>query len=330
MLVPLNAAPGPAHAVLPVGNAVQVTGEEGHMGTLRAWTRPQGEGWVHVTLHRVTEQLARSTRTVVEVRLDGEPVGQLTPKMSGEYSPVIELLDESGVLTAARAVVKGNALKADVVLYAAKAGQLGDDWIRAAVGAAPAAARPAPREQAAASAPVAQPSPSDRGGRSEPAAPAAPQLPPAGWFPDPAGRAALRWWDGRNWTEHQAPAQNVTQAAAPANAAVVGAPAASAGYESLPAQSEIEGYGITVIYDHQTLRVRGTNGLARLALAGAEHGQGDVVIPRDAIVSAKLQGANPLVNGNLVITTSEGRTYQLHFRRKQQTDFERLTHELGI
>jgi Protein of unknown function (DUF2510) len=29
---------------------------------------------------------------------------------------------------------------------------------------------------------------------------------PAGWYPDPSGQARQRYWDGRQWTMHCAPA----------------------------------------------------------------------------------------------------------------------------
>ena len=29
--------------------------------------------------------------------------------------------------------------------------------------------------------------------------------PPPGWYPDPAGRTRLRWWDGVDWTDHRRP-----------------------------------------------------------------------------------------------------------------------------
>jgi hypothetical protein len=41
---------------------------------------------------------------------------------------------------------------------------------------------------------------------------------PAGWYPDPAGSASQRWWDGTAWTGHLQPAASV-QPAYPAQAA---------------------------------------------------------------------------------------------------------------
>ena len=32
-----------------------------------------------------------------------------------------------------------------------------------------------------------------------------PDLPPAAWYPDPAGGIGQRWWDGRGWTDHLRP-----------------------------------------------------------------------------------------------------------------------------
>lgn len=29
----------------------------------------------------------------------------------------------------------------------------------------------------------------------------APEIAPFGWYPDPAGTAMLRWWDGSAWTD---------------------------------------------------------------------------------------------------------------------------------
>jgi Protein of unknown function (DUF2510) len=39
----------------------------------------------------------------------------------------------------------------------------------------------------------------------DPDMPAAPSGPPPGWYGDPGGTSALRWWDGRQWTEHTQP-----------------------------------------------------------------------------------------------------------------------------
>jgi hypothetical protein len=40
------------------------------------------------------------------------------------------------------------------------------------------------------------------GARGGPRPPPSPDLPPAGWQPDPAGLYRWRWWDGQRWTEY--------------------------------------------------------------------------------------------------------------------------------
>ena len=43
-----------------------------------------------------------------------------------------------------------------------------------------------------------------RRGRTPAYAAAGAAFTPAGWYPDPAGHARLRWWDGARWTDHSA------------------------------------------------------------------------------------------------------------------------------
>lgn len=67
LLVPANRPPDRPYAMLPFGNAIQVTGEEDHMADLAPLLSPEAECWIHITLHETVERLPRSTRTVVEV-----------------------------------------------------------------------------------------------------------------------------------------------------------------------------------------------------------------------------------------------------------------------
>jgi hypothetical protein len=50
--------------------------------------------------------------------------------------------------------------------------------------------------------------------------------PPAGWYPDPEAPGSQRYWDGRSWTEHRAPAAGQQVAGPGAGQQVAAAPAA--------------------------------------------------------------------------------------------------------
>lgn len=185
MILPANQPPQETHRLLPTGGAIQVTGEQHHLDTLAAWLRPEGECWVHATLHEITEQSARSSRTVVEVRIDGARIGQLSPRMSGEVLAAVRHLSERGLVAGVRAIVKGNRIKTEVIVYAARAHELPESWLNAPLDAAPrATVAPAPagggspggQSQQVAPAPAGGGSP---GGQSRPVAPAEPVGPSA-------------------------------------------------------------------------------------------------------------------------------------------------------
>ncbi|MFC4071143.1 hypothetical protein [Actinoplanes subglobosus] len=121
MLVPANQAPVQEHRLLPSGSAVQVVGQQQNLDALIPLLRQEGECWAYVTLHETADHL-------VEVRIGDTRVGDLSPKMSGELSPVLRHLAERGLVTAARAVIKGNGGKSEVMLYIARVQDLPESW----------------------------------------------------------------------------------------------------------------------------------------------------------------------------------------------------------
>ncbi len=86
---------------------------------------------------------------------------------------------------------------------------------------------------------------------------------------------------------------------------------------------------IRVWWDGSVLRVRGTTKAGRIALLGKEHDQGDLVLGREEIAEVRFKAPGLFTNGNLVLRDANRRKYQLHFRRKQRAQFERLARELG-
>lgn len=89
-----------------------------------------------------------------------------------------------------------------------------------------------------------------------------------------------------------------------------------------------DGYMAEADYDGTTLRLRGTNKAGRIALAGADHADGEVVLTRTEITDAHLKPASLLVNGNLRITATDGRKFQFHFRKKQAAAVSELARAL--
>lgn len=196
LMFPINGEPERPYVLLPSGGAIQISGEEKHLVDLKPYLRKIGEAWVFATVHATVDESTKTPKTVVEVHIDGKLVGTLS-KASGEHLlPVISYLKDRGSQATVRAMVRGNELKCDVVLYVKKAGELDMDWL-ATQAANPTYEVPvslAPSEHVV--------GPSTHKQESEQVKEAA--LPPANWYPDPRGLKRLRYWDGTTWTEHVA------------------------------------------------------------------------------------------------------------------------------
>ena len=128
LLLPVNAAPAAPHVLLPHGSTIQVHDTAAHLDRIAAIPADRGERWAFATLHHVHEELARSTRDIVEVRVDGARVGKLTPKMSGDVLPAVQFLADRQRLAAARLLVSGNRAAVTAALYVVRAHQLEDGW----------------------------------------------------------------------------------------------------------------------------------------------------------------------------------------------------------
>lgn len=215
LLVPLNSAPAEPHAMLPMGRSVMVKTDGVPISVFEPVLSDAGEGWVHATLHEIHEQLARSVRELIEVRINGRRAGQMTPAMSAKFLPIIRTLAEQGRLCATPAVVRGNRLQVEVRVHGAQTSELPQEWLlehannalspqpdpaaHPTIMSAPTAADGAVRVDATLAG-ASLNNPSGTGKPGSVTAPAAPVSGEAGWFPDPQGVAPLRYWDGTDWT----------------------------------------------------------------------------------------------------------------------------------
>ncbi|MDH6199089.1 hypothetical protein M2272_005756 [Mycobacterium frederiksbergense] len=214
--LPLNDPPMGAYTLIPRSMIVQVTKEEEHNDALLKFVPASGYGMLFVTLHECGSGNGSSGKSIVEVRIDDERIGQLTPQMSQRFLPMIRHLQSRGLLTACWGDVTGSAVAAEVRidgvkaneadaavldgeavtvprLVAAQADPLQYDMSVVSVGTVESAARHSYNER-------------DRGQASPGSVP--PPRPPAAWYDDPRDPRMFRYWDGVRWTEHVAPKVN--------------------------------------------------------------------------------------------------------------------------
>lgn len=120
-------ARGPRNVVLPPGSRIQVTGEQDHVEGLQAVLAGRQEAPVAAELHLISP--AGHRRPVVGVRVDGTEAGRLTAVSGAHFTELLSACRDRGLHLVCRATVRGNQLKTDVVLNAAKGGDLSNEWI---------------------------------------------------------------------------------------------------------------------------------------------------------------------------------------------------------
>lgn len=125
---PLNDPPVEGWALIPRGTSIQVTKENEHFEVLQDYVPPSGHACLLVTLHKVVCGV-RSKWEGVEVRLDGERIGELTKLSSSKLLPIVDHYDNLGLTTVCYAALKGSALAAEVVLNVTPAHEIEDRYL---------------------------------------------------------------------------------------------------------------------------------------------------------------------------------------------------------
>ncbi len=124
--IPLNEPPTVPYTILPRSAIVQVTKEHEHFDVLRKFVPADGHGVLIVTLHENAPESGKA-KPHVEVRVDGQRVGQLTPQMSQRFAPLIQHLEGRGLATACWGDITGSAVAAKVRIDSIKANEASPD-----------------------------------------------------------------------------------------------------------------------------------------------------------------------------------------------------------
>ncbi|MFD5868146.1 excalibur calcium-binding domain-containing protein [Corynebacterium sp. NPDC060344] len=126
VVVPVNNPPSSGNWVLmPSGNIIQVTGEDGHADYLRSILPASGRCQVLATLHAAKFGV-RTKYDGVEVRLNGKRVGELSKAMGEKVLPAVNHFRALGCVTVSRAFIDGSGDVPQVTLECARAADLTD------------------------------------------------------------------------------------------------------------------------------------------------------------------------------------------------------------
>ena len=134
--LPVNNPPASGYTLLPKSSFVQVTKEEQHYDALLKFVPPGGRGPLVLTLHERPPATANG-KPLVEVRIDNECVGQLTPQTGLRYLPMIRRLAERRLLTVSRGDIVGSAVAAEVRINGLKANEVDNDFLDVGIAQVP-------------------------------------------------------------------------------------------------------------------------------------------------------------------------------------------------
>lgn len=115
---------------IPVGSTIQVIGEEHHMDTLAPLVVDGVERGLWVRLKTSIDFRPKSARERVDVFLGDARIGWLSDVQTSNMIALVKLAENQGKTAVARASVSGSILKANAVLYVAKASEVSSEWIR--------------------------------------------------------------------------------------------------------------------------------------------------------------------------------------------------------
>ena len=87
LLFPVNDPPTGIALALPAGSRLQLSGEEQHMDVLGPIMKSQAVALLNVTLHETVVERPRSSKQVVEARLNGQAIGLLSAAASNSLLP---------------------------------------------------------------------------------------------------------------------------------------------------------------------------------------------------------------------------------------------------